>query len=130
MRYLVLGLLCTLAFSAMSAEKRCGWLVNPTPANLWLIDGTGTWTISIQGTGFIDEDSMDKMPTIDEKEFVRTNGNYGFSCVCLSVRVDKEKSSIRNIYGGEQLLLKQCLEDPQIHNKMPFPQIHNEMPSR
>ncbi|WP_434136887.1 DUF4087 domain-containing protein [Pseudomonas luteola] len=104
----------------MSAEKRCGWLENPTPANLWLIDKDSEWTLSIQGSGFINEDSMDKMPTIDEKEFVRTNNNYGFSCVCLNVKTDKKKSEILEVYSGEQLLLKQCLEDPNIYNKIPL----------
>ena len=104
----------------MSAEKRCGWLENPTPANLWLIDSESEWTLSIQGKGFINEDSMEKMPAIDENEFVRTNGNYGFSCVCLNVKTNKERSEILEVYGGEQLLLKKCLEDPNIYNKIPL----------
>ncbi|MHA6492958.1 DUF4087 domain-containing protein [Pseudomonas borbori] len=104
----------------MSAEKRCGWLENPTPANLWLIDSESEWTLSIQGKGFINEDSIEKMPAIDENEFVRTNGNYGFSCVCLNVKTNKERSEILEVYGGEQLLLKKCLEDPNIYNKIPL----------
>jgi hypothetical protein len=104
----------------MSAEKRCGWLENPTPANLWLIDGESEWTISIQGRGFINEDSVEKIPTIDENEFVRTNGNYGFSCVCLNVKTNKERSEILEVYSGKQLLLKKCLEDPNLYNKIPL----------
>ncbi|MGY4825433.1 DUF4087 domain-containing protein [Stutzerimonas kunmingensis] len=104
----------------MSAEKRCGWLGNPTPANLWLIDNDSEWTLSVQGRGFINEESMANMPFIDQKEFVRTNGNYGFSCVCINVKTNKEKSEILEIYGGEQLLLKQCLEDPNIYSKIPL----------
>ncbi|WP_407364492.1 DUF4087 domain-containing protein (plasmid) [Pseudomonas luteola] len=120
MRRLLTIILLALPMSVMSAEKRCGWLENPTPANLWLIDKDSEWTLSIQGSGFINEDSMDKMPTIDEKEFVRTNGNYGFSCVCLNVKTDKKNSEILEVYSGEQLLLKQCLEDPNIYNKIPL----------
>ena len=104
----------------MSAEKRCGWLENPTPANLWLIDSESEWTLSIQGRGFINEDSIENMPTIDQNEFVRTNGYYGFSCVCLNVKTDKKNSEILEVYSGEQLLLKQCLEDPNIYNKIPL----------
>lgn len=113
-------LLVVLPFSVMSAEKRCGWLENPTPANLWLIDSESEWTISIQGRGFINEDSMENMPTIDQNEFVRTNGYYGFSCVCLNVKTNKENSEILEVYSGEQLLLKQCLEDPNIYEKIPL----------
>jgi hypothetical protein len=104
----------------MSAEKRCGWLENSTPANLWLIDNDSEWTLSVQGRGFISEKSMANMPFINQEEFVRTNGNYGFSCVCLNVKTNKEKSEILEIYGGEQLLLKQCLEDPNIYRKIPL----------
>ncbi|MBU3825187.1 MAG: DUF4087 domain-containing protein [Candidatus Oceanisphaera merdipullorum] len=71
-------LFLVLSFSAISAEKRCGWLENPTPANLWLIDGDSEWTLSIQGKGFINEESLDNMPAIDENEFVRTNGHMDF----------------------------------------------------
>jgi len=112
-------LVSLLPLSAIAAEKRCGWLVNPTPGNMWLIDATSEWTISIQGTGLFSERSMDKMPSIDDKEFVRTNGNYGFSCVCLNVKTDKKKSEILEVYSGQQLLLKQCLEDTNLHGKLP-----------
>ena len=113
-------LLLAVPLSVMSAEKRCGWLENPTPANLWLIDSESEWTLSIQGRGFINEDSIENMPTIDQNEFVRTNGYYGFSCVCLNVKTDKKNSEILEVYSSEQLLLKQCLEDPDIYNKIPL----------
>ncbi|MCZ8486886.1 DUF4087 domain-containing protein [Vibrio lentus] len=32
----------------MAEETRCGWLENPSPANMWLIDRDGTWNISVQ----------------------------------------------------------------------------------
>ena len=120
MRRALSVLLLLLPLSAISVEKRCGWLENPTPANLWLIDSESEWTLSIQGKGFINEDSIEKMPTIDDNEFVRTNGNYGFSCVCLNVKTNKQRSEILEVYGGEQLLLKKCLEDPSIYKKIPL----------
>jgi hypothetical protein len=30
-----------LAYPAAAREQRCGWLVNPTPGNWWLIDRQG-----------------------------------------------------------------------------------------
>jgi hypothetical protein len=119
LRHLLLILIIAIPLSAFSAEKRCGWLVNPTPGNLWLIDADSEWTISTQGIGFANEESMENMPKIDDKEFIRTNGYYGFSCVCLSVKTDTEKSEILEIYSGQQLLLKQCLEDPDLYEKIP-----------
>ncbi|MGL4666856.1 MAG: DUF4087 domain-containing protein, partial [Saezia sp.] len=50
---LVILLSCT-CLAAMAAEWRCGWLENPTPANQWLIDRDGAWTISLQGAYFPD----------------------------------------------------------------------------
>jgi hypothetical protein len=41
--------LSIFALPANAAETRCGWLQNPTPANWWLTDRDGTWTISAQG---------------------------------------------------------------------------------
>lgn len=41
--------LLLLALPAIAAEQRCGWLDNPTPANLWLRDRDGQWTLSEQG---------------------------------------------------------------------------------
>ena len=119
MRHLILILSFTVPLSAISAEKRCGWLENPTPGNLWLIDADSEWTISTQGVEFATDETIDNLPEIDQKEFVRTNGNYGFSCACLSVKTDMEKSKILTVYSGKQLLLKECLEDPKISKKIP-----------
>lgn len=30
-------------------ETRCGWLTNPTPANMWLQDRDAQWIIGMQG---------------------------------------------------------------------------------
>jgi Protein of unknown function (DUF4087) len=37
------------ASEAGQFETRCGWLSNPTPANVWLYDRTGEWIIGLQG---------------------------------------------------------------------------------
>ena len=45
---LVAALLASLGLfnqSPAGAERRCGWLSNPTPANYWLSDRDGEWTI-------------------------------------------------------------------------------------
>jgi Protein of unknown function (DUF4087) len=105
---------------AQSAEKLCGWLDNPTPANHTLTDAKGTWIISTQGGESVDDQSFDKMPLLNENEFVHTNGSsYGYSCACLNVAVDKRKKRVLKIYGGKQLLLKKCLEDPLLASKKP-----------
>jgi hypothetical protein len=58
----------------LAAETRCGWLQNPTPANWWLDDADGSWTIMSQGGGE-GPPGMDLIPDISERDYVRTNGN-------------------------------------------------------
>ncbi|WP_010650712.1 DUF4087 domain-containing protein, partial [Vibrio campbellii] len=76
MRFLIviLGMFSVLA--AAAEETRCGWLENPSPANMWLIDRDGSWDISVQGTSSaLDDKSMELLyqATANENEFVRTN---------------------------------------------------------
>lgn len=107
-----------------ASETRCGWLDNPSPTNMWLIDRDGTWDISFQGgDSSLDDQSLELAYQAIEnnKEFVRTNRNYGFSCACLTVDVDKEKNSVIAIHKAKQLGLKQCLEDIYITKFIPLP---------
>ena len=112
-----------LYLTAIAEETRCGWLHNPTPANMWLIDSAGSWGISAQGTpSALDDKSMDLVyqASANKNEFVRTNQSYGFSCACLTVDVNKKKKSIIAVYKSKQLPLKQCLEDASIAGHIPL----------
>ncbi|EPQ8267460.1 DUF4087 domain-containing protein [Vibrio sp. Y176] len=124
MRFLIVILGMFSALAATAEETRCGWLENPSPANMWLIDRDGSWDISVQGTSnALDDKSMELLyqATANENEFVRTNRNYGFSCACLTVDVDEEQNSITTIYKSKQLPLKQCIEDISITKDIPLP---------
>ncbi|ELB2798411.1 DUF4087 domain-containing protein [Vibrio alginolyticus] len=124
MRFLIVILGMFSALAATAEETRCGWLENPSPANMWLIDRDGSWDVSVQGTSnALDDKSMELLyqATANENEFVRTNRNYGFSCACLTVDVDEEQNSITTIYKSKQLPLKQCLEDISITKDIPLP---------
>lgn len=123
MRFLIVILGMLSALTAIAEETRCGWLENPSPANMWLIDRDGSWDISVQGTpNILDDKSMELLyqATANENEFVRTNQNYGFSCACLTVDLDKEKNLIIAIYKSKQLPLKKCLEDISITKDIPL----------
>ncbi len=104
--------------SLMAKEYRCGWLLNPTPANFYFIDKEGEWGISEQGIRSpLSDQSWDNMPESNDNEFVRTNVHYGFSCVCLNVRTNKKNHTILEIYKkSKSLLLKKCLEDKELPN--------------
>lgn len=104
----------SIGFSASSyaAERRCGWLQNPTPSNWWLVDRDGSWTISVQG-GYSAQ-GMELIPDMTRRDYVTTNGNYGYACACLDVDANRKAMRITRIYKGRQLPLKTCRQDPAL----------------
>ncbi|AXA38965.1 DUF4087 domain-containing protein [Rhizobium leguminosarum] len=100
----------TIAANAQAAETRCGWIENPTPANWWLEDAENTWTIMTQGDDAGEVQGMELISDISEHEYVRTNGNYGYACACMSVETDG-KERITKILSFRQLKLAKCRAD-------------------
>lgn len=88
-------------------ENRCGWFVNPTPANAWLNDKDGEWTVSVQG-GYQAEGDWGDFP---DDRWVKTNGNYGYGCACMKVRVDFEEKRILKIADWTTKPLSACRND-------------------
>ena len=114
MKSILLFILLGLLSGAASAETRCGWLQNPSPANWWLVDKDGEWILSQQGRYFLSDESWDNMPKIRERDKVRTNRSYGYSCACLKVKTDKAAKRILQVYSGKSLPLKKCKADPAL----------------
>jgi len=116
--FVALSLLSGILTTSVSAtEKRCGWLANPTPGNYYLFDADGGaqgWTIAAQG-GY-EAEGLDKIPDISAKakDYVKTNGNYGYACACLSVTTDKASSKILTLESVKQLPLKKCKTDKKL----------------
>jgi hypothetical protein len=96
---------------AKAAETRCGWLRNPTPANWYLHDKDGQWTISVQG-GY-QAGGMNNMPPLNDDESFKF-GVYRSFCACLNVVTDRNRMRMTTIQGGEQLPLSTCREDPNL----------------
>lgn len=115
---LMLAIAAALTISPAQAkpdktEKRCGYLANPTPANWWLTDRHGEWTIGVQG-GYQAE-GLEVLPeSFFEQGWVRTNDYYGYRCACLTVTTDHAKMRVRRIYSGQQLPMKRCTRDKAI----------------
>ncbi|ELZ5938906.1 DUF4087 domain-containing protein [Providencia stuartii] len=109
-------LLLFIQFSVHGQEIRCGWLDNPTPGNLWLIDRDAEWSISQQGGH--ESEGIEKIidNSIDPSEIIYTNGNYGVRCACLSVEVDNKSKTIIKIYSFDLLKIKQCRDDKKIQH--------------
>lgn len=93
-------------------ERRCGWLVNPTPANFWLTDRDGEWLIGAQG-GY-QAPGMDDMPDMTTRGWVRSNGSYGHGCACMDVAVDRSERRITRIVRARPVPLRQCRRDRRL----------------
>jgi hypothetical protein len=96
-------------------ETRCGWLVNPTPANVWFYDRDAEWTIGEQGGYQVPGDWP--WPTFKSRQWVRTNGNYGYGCTCLRLRVNKESHKVLEIKTSRARPLSECSQDPFLRKK-------------
>jgi hypothetical protein len=109
---MAVGLAATAAYAA---ERRCGWYVNPTPGNLWLVDKDATWTITSQGEAEgPDARGVDNAPDFDSKQFVETNvpgSGHGYGCACMTVETDAEDQRITRVFAGKILPLSKCKAD-------------------
>ena len=80
-------------------EKRCGWLENPSPANWWLNDKDGTWTLLTMGNEPVP--GLDKMPDMSTKGWVVTNaGGHGYGCACLDLEIDPRTREVTDSRGA------------------------------
>src|SRR3989442_11162789 len=94
-----------------SLETRCGWLSNPTPANVWLYDREAEWTIGVQGGYQVPGDWP--WPTFKPRQWVVTNaGDHGYGCACLKLRVNKQTHQVLEVTSSRARPLLQCRQDP------------------
>ncbi len=100
------------ATSAARTERRCGWLDNPSPANLWLIDRHGEWLIGQQG-GYRAR-GIDEMPDMSRFGKVTEGGNFGSSCACMVVTTDRASMRITRIFSTRPVPLRQCRSDRRL----------------
>ncbi|CAN5781261.1 hypothetical protein BH11PSE3_BH11PSE3_10320 [soil metagenome] len=94
------------------SEMRCGWLQNPTPGNYFLLDSEAEWTAAAQGG--LRAKGLDNSADLLAGDYVRTNGYYGYACVCMAVSVDRENKRITRIETVAQKRLDDCRRDPKL----------------
>jgi len=90
----------------------CGWMQNPTPGNWWIVDSKGEWTIGMQGGA--QAKGMELIPDLSEKQWVKTNGYYGYGCGCMSATLDQKTKSVTRIYSFKQKPLATCRADKKL----------------
>ena len=122
LQLLLLGILLVVAVVAFAQpnpanysrttafETRCGWFSNPTPANAWLYDRAGEWTIGVQGGHQAEGD----WPNFKSTQWVRTNGDYGYGCAGFQLRVDNQTHNVLEIRSARARPLAQCRRDPAL----------------
>lgn len=116
MRHAALALML-LGSPAAALETRCGWLDNPSPANWWLLDADGDWTISIQGREEF-SNFFDVEPTgTYEREGLHPS--YGWSCACIRGEFDPVSRRLTFAESVRNLPLSQCREDPALPERTP-----------
>ena len=92
------------------AKPRCGWFQNPTPGNAWLSDKDGEWVVGTQGGHQADGD----WPDFNGKNWVKTNGSYGYGCACMVVVVNAKTKEIQRIVSSRVQSIKTCKNDPKL----------------
>lgn len=95
-------------------QKRCGWLVNPTPANWYFFDRDGRWVLGEQGGYQISIADLNHLPKDEPGTFVADGRGYGYNCVCLNMRVDQKTTHVTRIVSGSALPLKRCRTDKRL----------------
>lgn len=101
------------AFAQRAPERRCGWLQNPTPANYWLVDRDGEWTLSAQG-GYQAPGMDEHLVDMTTRGWVRTNGSYGYGCACMRVTTDRRSGRITRLFSATPVPLRQCRADRRL----------------
>jgi hypothetical protein len=105
----MLALALLAAAASHTPERRCGWLVNPTPANWSLIDRDGEWELGAQG-GW-QAPGLDEMPDMTVRGWVETNGFYGHGCACLGVATDRRSRRVTRVFSARPVPLRVCRAD-------------------
>ena len=96
----------------VAAERRCGWLLNPTPGNFSLQDRGGEWVLGVQG-GY-EAQGFDSMPDMTTAGWVETNGHYGYGYACLTVETDAKRRQVTRILSARPVPLGQCRADRRL----------------
>jgi hypothetical protein len=98
-----------------AAKVRCGWFENPTPANAWLSDRDGEWTLGVQGG----HQAEGNWPKFESYRWVRTNRNYGYGCACLKVLADSSSQLVTRIVSSASRPLAVCRRDRALTEPKP-----------
>jgi hypothetical protein len=99
----------------LKTQTLCGWFDNPTPANAWLYDRNGEWTIGIQGGHQAEGD----WPSFKDSQWVKTNRHYGYGCACIKGIVNVATHEVVSITSAKAQSLSICRKDRALKEPKP-----------
>jgi hypothetical protein len=102
-------------------QTYCGWVDNPTPANVSMEDSQGNLLIGVQGAFQAEGDLR-----VANQYYV--NGNYGTGCGCITAEVNLEMGQriVSKIIDSKQLPLERCQNDKAIKSaNRPIKLVHS-----
>ncbi|QKZ03272.1 MULTISPECIES: DUF4087 domain-containing protein [Pseudomonas] len=103
--------LIPLAQAADSGEDHlCGWYENPAPRVVNLVDREGNWKVAT-ADGYT---APGQKPVFRSSQWVRTNGDYGYGCACLSGDVDERTHTVNAITTATARTLAACRADTSL----------------
>ena len=99
-------------------ETRCGWFSNPTPSNFSLFDRDGEWIIGVQGGYQVTNDW--NWPAFSPEQWVKTNLDYGYGCVCMQMKVNSKTHEVLAIKHTRVQSLAKCRDDRALEKWKPM----------
>jgi len=102
--------LAPLAHAAEPEEHVCGWYENPMPRVINLIDHDGSWKVATSD-GY---SAPGQKPVFRSSQWVRTNGDYGYGCACLSGDMDEQTHTVNAITSATPRTLAACRADTSL----------------
>ena len=90
-------------------QTLCGWYQNPSPANFYLTDRMGQWTIGTQG-GHQAEGDMPEFKASQWVEYV-PNGGKGYGCACITGSVNTQTHEVLRIDTARVRPISVCRKD-------------------
>lgn len=118
MKFVTALIFALFSISAFATETRCGWIDNPTPANWWLTDAQGEWTLGEQGGYQISDSSWDNLSAAIANDsrayFEPYNGPaHGRFCGCITGTFSTQHRVV-SVVSSKQKPLSACYADPKL----------------
>jgi hypothetical protein len=116
---LIGAVLCSVMVSSADAApgRRCGWLMNPTPMNVWLDDADGSWTLSLMGGQ--EADGIEVFHNAKGRWMSMPAGSPSarFACGCITGETEKRADGstwFKRIATVSLLSPTVCNKDPKL----------------